>query len=388
MAADFSRVTHQSAARLRRRRAQAGRRAARCRRQRARRGRRPAAARAGRRRPRPRHGVVDHARRVQASPRRRAALCDRQRAALRRRPAGREPRRGVRRPGQALFDALMAEASFADPIALRDAAVPAELHPRCRRRPAPRLPRRLAPRGHAPRSSPTLVETGGRRRHQLAPADRVAGARARPTTPAAATTCDTPDADVPGWAALIAPSDRAADAPAPSTCRRVDDPCELPPTGGYRGLENQLYRVEIHDPGQPGGTATFKWSRDNASVGSRVASIDLGHASSSSRRSAATTCCAFNSGDWVEITDDVREFSQRRRRDAPHHRRRGDAPHHVHARAAGGHASAALPGLGFPRERNLRVRRWDQTARGASHRSGRQRHDRVPGPRRGRARPA
>ena len=53
----------------------------------------------------------------------------------------------------------------------------------------------------------------------------------------------------------------------------VDDPCELPPTGGYRGLENQLYRVEIHDPGQPGGGATFKWSRENASVGSRVASM-------------------------------------------------------------------------------------------------------------------
>jgi hypothetical protein len=28
-----------------------------------------------------------------------------------------------------------------------------------------------------------------------------------------------------------------------------DDPCIVPPSGGYKGLENQHYRVEIHDPG-------------------------------------------------------------------------------------------------------------------------------------------
>lgn len=48
-------------------------------------------------------------------------------------------------------------------------------------------------------------------------------------------------------------------------------PCILPPTGGYRGPENQLYRVEVHQPGaaaMPGaaGGATFKWSRDNGSL--------------------------------------------------------------------------------------------------------------------------
>jgi hypothetical protein len=29
------------------------------------------------------------------------------------------------------------------------------------------------------------------------------------------------------------------------------DPCIVPPSAGFRGLENQLYRVEIHDPGAP-----------------------------------------------------------------------------------------------------------------------------------------
>ena len=43
------------------------------------------------------------------------------------------------------------------------------------------------------------------------------------------------------------------------------DPCIVPADAGYRGLENQLYRVEVHRPGDA-SSATFKWSRDNASV--------------------------------------------------------------------------------------------------------------------------
>ncbi|MEW5626954.1 DUF6519 domain-containing protein [Streptomyces hydrogenans] len=37
------------------------------------------------------------------------------------------------------------------------------------------------------------------------------------------------------------------------------------PSSGYRGPENQLYRVEVHRGGRE-GTATFKWSRENGSV--------------------------------------------------------------------------------------------------------------------------
>ncbi|MER5597122.1 DUF6519 domain-containing protein [Streptomyces sp. NPDC002265] len=43
------------------------------------------------------------------------------------------------------------------------------------------------------------------------------------------------------------------------------EPCDLPPDSGYRGPENQLYRVEIHRGGTA-ETATFKWSRENGSV--------------------------------------------------------------------------------------------------------------------------
>lgn len=41
-------------------------------------------------------------------------------------------------------------------------------------------------------------------------------------------------------------------------------PCELGESGGYLGLENRLYRVEIHESGTIAGGATFKWSRSNA----------------------------------------------------------------------------------------------------------------------------
>ncbi len=42
------------------------------------------------------------------------------------------------------------------------------------------------------------------------------------------------------------------------------DVCELGESSGYHGLENRLYRVEIHDVDTTSGTATFKWSRENA----------------------------------------------------------------------------------------------------------------------------
>jgi photosystem II stability/assembly factor-like uncharacterized protein len=48
--------------------------------------------------------------------------------------------------------------------------------------------------------------------------------------------------------------------------------CEIAATAGYRRLENQLYRVEVHD----GGAApSFKWSRENGSVAFAVLSVTV-----------------------------------------------------------------------------------------------------------------
>lgn len=43
-------------------------------------------------------------------------------------------------------------------------------------------------------------------------------------------------------------------------------PCSIGASGGYQGLENQLYRVEIHDGSDDTTGPTFKWSRNNGSV--------------------------------------------------------------------------------------------------------------------------
>ncbi|MER5384417.1 DUF6519 domain-containing protein [Streptomyces sp. NPDC002688] len=82
------------------------------------------------------------------------------------------------------------------------------------------------------------------------------------------------------------------------------DPCAVAPTGDYRGLENQLYRVQIHDPGsQP----TFLWSRENGSV---VAGItNIASASDTEPLSELTLDregrdeeLSIQEGDLVEIT--------------------------------------------------------------------------------------
>jgi hypothetical protein len=77
--------------------------------------------------------------------------------------------------------------------------------------------------------------------------------------------------------------------------------------GAYTGLENHLYRVEVHDGGKV-GAATFKWSRNNASTVIRVIQVaDLLHLVVQSVGSHALS--EFSGGDLIEITDDARELA-------------------------------------------------------------------------------
>lgn len=52
-----------------------------------------------------------------------------------------------------------------------------------------------------------------------------------------------------------------------------EDPCLVKPDAHYRGPENQLYRVEVHEGGEA-KDATFKWSRENGSVVFPVDELD------------------------------------------------------------------------------------------------------------------
>jgi hypothetical protein len=89
----------------------------------------------------------------------------------------------------------------------------------------------------------------------------------------------------------------------------TSEPCELPPGAGYRRTENQLYRVEIHNKGEAGNGATFKWSRENGIVVTKVtddivASENKIPISDTGRDSKL----GFARGQWVEITDDRHEL--------------------------------------------------------------------------------
>lgn len=84
--------------------------------------------------------------------------------------------------------------------------------------------------------------------------------------------------------------------------RDADDPTESSFGARYRGLENRLYRVEIHAGGSAGNGATFKWSRDNGSVAFAIRSIaDRIVTVDDAGRDARAELAA---GDAVEIVDD------------------------------------------------------------------------------------
>lgn len=120
-------------------------------------------------------------------------------------------------------------------------------------------------------------------------------------------TCGDPDEQVPGWLDIIRPSAGRLTTKAVGVAS-PDDPCLIPPSGGYRGLENRTYRVEIHDGGAV-GTATFKWSRDNASLATGINHIE-GDKTLTADRVMWDSARRFSPGDWIEVSDDVREFAQ------------------------------------------------------------------------------
>ena len=173
-----------------------------------------------------------------------------------------------------------------------------------------------------------------------------------------AATCATPDEQLKGWLDIIQPSAGRLTTRAVGVATS-DDPCLIPPSGGYRGLENRLYRVEIHQGGVI-GTATFKWSRDNASVATGISAIEA-ETTLTVDRAVWDSGRRFSPGDWVEITDDWREFSG-----APGEIRRVatvvDASRTItlDAPLTAGLFPVNGQNLTDP-DRHTRIKRWDQT---------------------------
>ena len=173
-------------------------------------------------------------------------------------------------------------------------------------------------------------------------------------------TCATPLDQITGWLPDHSPSAgrlSVTTVPVPGQ----PDPCQVPPTGGYKGLENQLYRVEIHTAGAA-GTATFKWSRDNASVEAVVVEIpSLTQLVVDSV--GKDSVLRFSDGDWIEITDDWLEL-----KGEPGLLRRIATGNGVDDATRTITLDSALPAGQFPTNaqdltepaRHTRIRRWDQ----------------------------
>ncbi len=124
-----------------------------------------------------------------------------------------------------------------------------------------------------------------------------------------------------------------------------DDPCVLPPESRYRGLENHLYRIEIHrgSDNEKGEPATFKWSRENGSVVTRWLGTEGSEITVANSR-------GFEPGQWVELTDDTSELQ-------------GETGTLVRVtQVDGNHLTADSPPAWSESLINPKVRRWDQKA--------------------------
>lgn len=94
-----------------------------------------------------------------------------------------------------------------------------------------------------------------------------------------------------------------------------DPLCILPPEAGYRRLENQLYRVEVHTGGDR-AQARFKWSRDNGTVASAIVPDENDIVVDGSTlvvaeigKDGMLTFATDPLPEWVELTDDRLELA-------------------------------------------------------------------------------
>jgi hypothetical protein len=139
---------------------------------------------------------------------------------------------------------------------------------------------------------------------------------------------------------------KASTAAAGSDCS-----CEPIPAAGYQGLENQLYRIEIHQGGTE-ATATFKWSRENGSVVSAITNFAGNTLVVESLGPDANL--GFQANQWVEIFDDADLF--------------GEIPNSPGLLYQIQSIDPTVPSItlnspviGIDSALNARVRRWEQT---------------------------
>ena len=130
-----------------------------------------------------------------------------------------------------------------------------------------------------------------------------------------------------------------------------DCSCEPTPAAGYRGLENQLYRVEIHHGGDE-KTATFKWSRENGSVVAALANFSGSHVFVDSLGPDANL--GFAAAQWVELSDDTDQFGPIPNQSGGLVQIKSVTPEQLSL-------TMTIPVVGVDTTKNARVRRWEQS---------------------------
>jgi hypothetical protein len=132
--------------------------------------------------------------------------------------------------------------------------------------------------------------------------------------------------------------------------------CQPIPAAGYQGVENQLYRVEIHQGGDL-SSATFKWSRENGSVVTRVTEVNGDTVTVSSLGPDANL--GYQAGQWVELSDDTNQFG-------PTPNQPGTLYEIASVDQANLQVTMKTPVTGVHKHRNARMRRWDQSGASAT----------------------
>ncbi|MDQ6775604.1 MAG: DUF6519 domain-containing protein [Actinomycetota bacterium] len=132
--------------------------------------------------------------------------------------------------------------------------------------------------------------------------------------------------------------------------------CDPVPAAGYQGVENQLYRIEVHTGGDE-TQATFKWSRENGSVVSAVTNISGATVHVNSLGPDANL--GYQVGQWVELSDDNNQFGQ-----VPN---QAGALYQIQSiQAADPSVTLAGPVTPVNPAQRARLRRWDQSGPAAS----------------------
>ena len=158
------------------------------------------------------------------------------------------------------------------------------------------------------------------------------------------------------WESLVRPSDGSLKARAQPE-QQSDQPCIMTPQAKYTNLENQLYRVEIHNGGVIGSgdnaRPTFKFSRDNGVVVTSITKMESGKITvANSGKDSYLGLAPFQ---WVEVIDDRRDLWG-----IPGSMVRLDNVQENELTFTPGMVKGdPITDANFPKEFNPKVRRWD-----------------------------